>query len=137
MSLLDKIERWCGTHAKAGPEAIWQTFIDVSTWWEVLAFDVYAVFGGTESIDTGKHGAEPVEGTNVGVFGRFKYRSKSVGRETDSPFCVWAKVDEEKQKVTYMQFMEDTLDTAKSFRKKGKMVYASDLEGGEVVIGDN
>ena len=35
-----------------------------------------------------------------------------------------------------MQFMEDTLDTAKSFRKSGKMVYASNPEGGEVVIGD-
>ena len=38
--------------------------------------------------------------------------------------------------MTYMQFMEDTLDTAKSFRKSGTMVYASNPEGGEVVIGD-
>lgn len=71
------------------------------------------------------------------MFGRFKYRSKTIGRITDSPFCVWAKVDEAKQKVTYMQFMEDTLDTAKSFRKSGSMVYASNPEGGEVVIGED
>ena len=43
-------------------------------------------------------------------------------------------MDEAKQKVTYMQFMEDTLNTAKSFRKSGRMVYASNPEGGEVVI---
>lgn len=60
-----------------------------------------------------------------------------MGSIVDSPFCVWAKVDESKGKVTYMQFMEDTLASAKSFRKSGKMVYATDLEGGEVVIGDD
>ena len=131
-----QIEPWCGTHEKAGPAAIYQTFIDVSTFWEVLAFDIYAIFGGTDSIETGVHGLEGKEGVNVAVFGRFKYRSRTIGRITDSPFCVWAKVDESKQKVTYMQFMEDTLDTAKSFRKRGTMVYASNPKGGEVVIGD-
>ena len=42
---------------------------------------------------TTSHGPEGTEGTNVAVFGRFKYRSRSVGRVTDSPFDVWAKVD--------------------------------------------
>ncbi len=80
---LQAVERWCGTHTKAGPEAIYQTFIDVNTFWEVLAFDIYAIFGGTESIETGVHGPEGKEGTNVAVFGRFKYRSRSVRRVTD------------------------------------------------------
>ena len=70
------------------------------------------------------------------MFGRFKYKSRTLGKVTESPFCVWAKVDRASGKVTYMQFMEDTLSTATSFRKSGKMVYASDPEGGEVVIGD-
>ena len=121
----------------AGPEAIYQTFVDVNTFWEVLAFDIYAIFGGTESIETNNHGPEGKEGTNVAVFGRFKYRSKSVGRITDSPFCVWAKVNEDTGKVTYMQFMEDTLDTAKSFRRSGKMVYASSRDGRDITIGDD
>lgn len=83
------------------------------------------------------HGPEGKDGINVAVFGKFKYKSKSVGRVTESPFCVWAKVDEKIGKVTYMQFMEDTLDTAKSFRKSGKMVYASSRDGGNVTIGED
>ena len=116
--------------------------MDVNRYWEILAFDVYAVFSGSAadgtSLETGKNGPEGKEGTNVAVFGRFRYRSRTIGRITDSPFCVWAKVDESRDKVTYMQFMEDTLDTAKSFRKSGKMVYSSNPEGGDdVVLGDN
>ena len=102
-----------------------------------MAFDIYVVFGGTESIKTNSHGPESKEGTDVAVFGRFKYRSRSVGRTTDSPFCVWAKVDEAAGKVTYMKFMEDTFDTAKSFRTGGRMVYASSRDGGDVTIGEN
>ena len=113
----------------------------MGTYWEILAFDIYAIFGGSsaESIDTGSYGPEGASGssiTNVAVYGRFKYKSRTIGRITDSPFSVWCKVDEAKGKVTYMQFMEDTLDTAASFRKSGQMVYASNPEGGEVVIGD-
>ncbi|KAK3680318.1 hypothetical protein LTR37_021343 [Vermiconidia calcicola] len=136
---LAAIEPWCGTHTKAGPEAIWKTFVDVNTYWKVLQFDTYAIFsdsGSTDNFDTGLHGPEGKVGTNFGVFGRFKYRARTTGLITDSPFCVWARIDESKGKVTYMQFMEDPLDTAKSFRKSGRMVYASNPEGGEVVVGD-
>lgn len=55
---------------------------------------------------------------------------------TDSPFSVWAKVDVRREKVKYMQFMEDTLDSAKSFRRDGRMVYVSDPDDGhEFVVG--
>lgn len=122
----------------AGPSAIHQTFVDVGTWWEILDFQIYTIFGGPNTLPTKSTGPDgDKKGTHVGVFGRFKYRSRSVGSVVDSPFCVWAKVDEAAGKVTYMQFMEDTLASAKSFRKSGKMVYATDLEGGEVVIGDD
>ena len=69
------------------------------------------------------------------MFGRFKYRSKSVGRITDSPFCAWAKVDEAAGKVTYMQFMDDTLNTAKSFRRSGRIVYASSRDVEMLLLG--
>ena len=128
-----KIEPWCGTHLKSGPSAIHQTFVDVGRFWEVLDFGIHTIFGG--DTEHGTPGLEGKEGTNVAVFGHFKYKSRTIGRISESPFCVWAKVHNDK--VVYMQFMEDTLDSAKSFRKSGKMVYASNPEGGEVVIGDD
>jgi hypothetical protein len=74
----------------------------------------------------------------VAVFRRLMYSSKTLGKVTDSAFAVWAKVDEKREKVTYMQFMEDKLSSANSFRKGGRMVYKSDPdsmgEGGEVVV---
>jgi hypothetical protein len=73
---------------------------------------------------------------NVAVFGRFRYRSRTLGQVIVSPFRAWAKVDEKKGKVIYMQFMEDTLDSARSFRITGKMVYVSNPDDKhEIVIG--
>lgn len=63
------------------------------------------------------------------VFGRFQYKSRTLGKITDSPFAIWCKVDQNAGKVTYMQFMEDTLSTAASFRKSGQMIYESDPDG--------
>ena len=37
---LTSIEPWCGLHEKTGPEAIYQTFVDVGTYWTVEKFDV-------------------------------------------------------------------------------------------------
>ena len=72
----------------------------------------------------------------MAIFGRFKYRSISLGQATDSPFAVWAKVDAEKGKVVYMQFMEDSLSTANSFRKSGKVVYQSNPDDGKEFVVD-
>lgn len=74
------------------------------------------------------------EGENVAVFGRFVYKSNTIGKISDSPFGIWAKVDEAKGKVTYMQFMEDTLSSSASFAKSGSVVYASNPDGEEVTI---
>lgn len=99
--------------------------MDVSRYWSIEKFDIYTTFGGPNVSDA----SDKTE--QVAIFGRFVYRSKSIGRATDSPFAVWAKVDLEKGKVTFMQFMEDTLSTANSFRKSGKVVYQSHPESGE------
>lgn len=128
-----QIEPWCGTHPQAGPAAIYKTFVDVATYWEVLNFETYVAFGDETPLAPG---GGTKEEANVAVFGRFKYRSRTLGKITDSPFAVWAKVDVGREKVVYMQFMEDTLSTAASFRKSGRMVYASHPKGGEVVVGD-
>ena len=42
---LTKIEPWCGTHEKAGPEAIYQTFLDVGRFWAVRKFEVITALG--------------------------------------------------------------------------------------------
>lgn len=74
------------------------------------------------------------DGDHVAVFGRFRYKSKTLGKVTDSPFAVLAKVDPGSGKIVYMQFMEDTLSTATSFAKSGSMTYASNPDGGEVTL---
>ncbi len=64
------------------------------------------------------------------MFGRFTYRSTTVGRAVTSPFSILAKV--QAGKVTYMQFMEDTFGTASTFRTGGTATYRADPDGGEV-----
>ena len=64
------------------------------------------------------------------MFGRFTYRSNTVGRSVTSPFAILAKVRD--GKVVYMQFMEDTFGTASTFRTGGTATYRADPEGGEV-----
>lgn len=123
-----------------------KTFVDVNRYWQTEAFEIYTIFSSLPSDPSTvwspptppaspDGGNKPGE-ANVAVFGRFRYRSRTLGKVTDSPFCVWAKVDVERGVVTYMQFMEDTLDSATSFRKEGRVVYVSDPEDGhEVVVG--
>ncbi|KAK0937333.1 hypothetical protein LTR29_011067 [Friedmanniomyces endolithicus] len=109
---LKGIEPWCGTHNQAGPAGIHQSFVDVSRYWTVEKFDIQASFGGSNTADV----SDRTE--HVAIFGCFVYRSKSIGKLTGPPFAVWAKVDMAEGKVTYMQFMEDTLSSANSFRSR-------------------
>lgn len=115
---LTRIMPWCGSHPNAGPDAIVETFKRVQAFWAVEDFQTDATFG---------------EGEHVAVFGRFTYRSTIVGKVVTSPFAVWCRFDED-GKIAYMQFMEDTLATSESFKKEGKVVYASEPEGGEVIV---
>ena len=94
------------------------TFDTVNRIWANEAFDILTLFGA---------------GDDVAVFGRFTYRSRSLGQVSVSPFSIWCKVNED-CKVTYMQFMEDTLGSTNSFKKGGQKQYVVFEEKGEIEV---
>ncbi|KAL8999640.1 MAG: hypothetical protein Q9169_001600 [Polycauliona sp. 2 TL-2023] len=100
---LQKILPFAGSHPNEGPLAVYNTFATVSKIWSQDHFEILSLFGSG--------------GEDVAVFGRFTYRSRTLGKECTSPFGIWAKVVE--GKVVFMQFMEDTLGTTASFRVGG------------------
>ena len=110
---LKKLMPWAGT--QTGPEAVVSTYARVGRYWKNEGFEIEEMFEA---------------GENVAVFGRFTYRSTTVGRAVTSPFSILAKVRD--GKVTYMQFMEDTFGTASTFRTGGTATYRADPDGGEV-----
>ncbi len=112
---LQRIMPWAGT--RTGPEAVLDTYTRVSRFWHSEAFEIGELFG---------------EGGNVAVFGRFTYRSATLGKAITSPFAILAKVED--GQVTFMQFMEDTFGTASTFRSGGVATYRSDPDGGEVEL---
>lgn len=110
---LTSIMPWCGT--RHGPQAIVDTFRDVARYWDVLNFEILALFGDDE---------------NAAMFGRFTYRSTVLGQTVTSPFAVWARIKD--GTCHHLQFMEDTLATSASFKKGGKWTFHSNPDGGEV-----
>ena len=66
------------------------------------------------------------------MFGRFTYRSVTLGKAVTSPFAILAKVKD--GQITFMQFMEDTFGTAATFRSGGVVTYRSDPDGGEMEL---
>lgn len=114
-------KRWCMSMAytppTAGPQAIIDTFATVHKIWANEAFDIQSLFS---------------SGENVAVFGSFTYRSRSLGQACTSPFSIWCKVNA--GKVTYMQFMEDTLASTDTFKKSGKKTYVVFEEEGEIDV---
>lgn len=106
------------TTVPAGPQAIIDTFATVNRIWANEAFEIQTLFGA---------------GEDVAVFGSFTYRSRSLGKVSVSPFSIWCKVNED-GKVTYMQFMEDTLGSTDSFKKGGQKQYVVFEEKGEIEI---
>ncbi len=113
---LQKILPWTGT--SHGPEAIVNVFTSVGKYWENLAFDIKEIFG---------------SGENVAVFGSLTYKSNTLGKITNSPFSIWAKVAD--GKIVSMQFLEDTFGSASSFRAGGSWRFQSNPDGGEVTVG--
>jgi len=97
---LKKIMPWAGTWF--GPKAFLDIRAGIFSQWDTEAFNVTTMFASDE---------------NVGVFGDFRYKSKSLGKVVASPFAILVKVVD--GKVTYVQFMEDTYAAASSFRKEG------------------
>ncbi|KAL8942242.1 MAG: hypothetical protein Q9216_001766 [Gyalolechia sp. 2 TL-2023] len=103
---LRKILPYAGDYPNGGPQAIFDTFATVNQIWATENFEILSLFG---------------SGEDVAVFGRFTYRSRTLGKKSTSPFSIWAKV--KGAKVTYMQFMEDTLDTTGTFKIGGASKY--------------
>ena len=112
---LKKIMTWAG--AQTGPDAILSTYARVGRYWKNEAFEIEDVFEA---------------GEKAAVFGRFTYRSTTLGKAVTSPFAILATVKD--GKVTYMQFMEDTFGTAATFRAGGIATFHSDPDGGEVSL---
>lgn len=112
---LQKIMPFAGMHRGAGPAAVLNTFQTVHKFWTIEKFEPQQILG---------------DGDNVAIFGSFTLTSKSVGRTFTSPFCVLATV--KNGRVTYMQYLEDTLGTSSTFRSGGAAKYRSDPAGGEI-----
>ena len=110
-----RIMPWAGT--RTGPEAVLDTYTRVNRFWHGEASENGELFG---------------EGENVAVFGRFTYRSATLGKAITSPSAILAKVND--GQITFMQFMEDTFGTACTFRSGGVARYRSDPDGGEVEL---
>lgn len=97
---LKRILPWTGT--SKGPQAFIDTFSRVFQFWDSENFEIKELFG---------------SGDNVAVFGSFTFKSKTLGKVVTTPFCIWAKVKDDK--IVYWQFMEDSFATAASFKVGG------------------
>lgn len=97
---LKEILPWTGT--RKGPQAYSYTFLRVANYWNIEDFTV------TDTIASGE---------DVAIFGKFTYRSVTVGHVFTSPFSILAKVRD--GKMTYFQFLEDTYASSRSFRQSG------------------
>ena len=105
---LNKIMPWAGT--SHGPQAFLDNLGVMFSRWENQAFNVTTMFASDE---------------NVAVFGDFRYRSNSLGKVVSSPFSILVKVVD--GKVTYLQFLEDSYATARSFRKDGSWTVQTEV----------
>ena len=112
---LKRIMPWAGT--QTGPDALLGTYTRVGRYWANEGFQIEDIFGAGES---------------VAVFGRFTYRSTTLGKAVTSPFAILAKVRD--GRVAYMQFLEDTYGAASTFRSGGSATYRADPDGGEVEL---
>jgi hypothetical protein len=70
--------------------------------------------------------------TAVATFGSFTYKTRTLGKESTSPFALLAKVVGDE--ISYIQFMEDTFGTASTFRASGTRHFRGIATGGEVSV---
>jgi len=54
---------------------------------------------------------------SVAMFGSFTHNTRTLGKEITSPFALLAKATDDR--ISYIQFLEDTFGTAGSFRAAG------------------
>lgn len=107
---LKRIMPWAGT--TAGTEALVQTFNDVFTYWSVIAFELQDSFENRDG---------------AALFGYFTYRSNTLGKTATSPLSILARA--KGGKLSYVQFMEDTFATVRTFRESGSYRIKADPAG--------
>lgn len=112
---LKKIMPWAGT--SRGPEAFIENVTNMFRFWENQRFEIKEMFG---------------EGENVAAFGSFTYKSNTLDKLVTSPFSILVKV--RNSKVVFIQFLEDTFATARSFRAGGRWTIRANPDGGELHI---
>ncbi|CAM3466462.1 nuclear transport factor 2 family protein [Paracoccus nototheniae] len=103
---------WAGT--TEGAAGLVQAFVDVGRYWTVDDFTIQDSFENEDG---------------AAMFGTFTYTSNTLGKTVTSPFAVLARG--ENGKLSYVQFMEDTYATVRSFRNSGTYRIKADPEGGE------
>ncbi len=100
-----------------GPQALPDVFSAIQRCWKTLDFKV------TDTIE---------QGSRVAFFGSFTYKANVTGKEITSPFGLLARF--EGDKVSYLQFLEDSYGTAGSFKTGGAARFHSDPSGREVEV---
>jgi ketosteroid isomerase-like protein len=113
---LHKVLPWAGTNR--GPQSIVDAFTSMGRVWETKAFEVGDVIANEHS---------------VAMFGSFTYRTRTLGREITSPFALLARVTD--NRISFVQFLEDTFGTASSFRAAGTWHFRGVASGGDVSVG--
>jgi ketosteroid isomerase-like protein len=113
---LHKVMPWAGTNR--GPQSVVDAFNGMARVWETKAFEVRDVLTGENS---------------VAMFGSFTYRTRTLGKDITSPFALLARVTGEK--ISYVQFLEDTFGTASSFRASGQWHFRGVATGDDVSVG--
>ncbi|MBV9310387.1 MAG: nuclear transport factor 2 family protein [Solirubrobacterales bacterium] len=111
---LNRIMPWAGT--KHGAQAFIDNFKGVRAhWWN-------DTFGITDTVE---------QDGKVAIFGHFTLRSVTLNQAAESPFVVFAKVEDER--ITYFQYMEDTFATARTFREGGTWTIRADPADAEPI----
>jgi hypothetical protein len=113
---LNKVFPWAGTNK--GPQSIVDAFDAMGRLWETTAFKISDVL---------------LNDNSVAMFGSFTYKTRTLGSEITSPFALLAKAT--KDKISYVQFLEDTFGTASSFRSARTCHFCGVATGGEVSAG--
>ena len=113
---LHQVLPWTGTNR--GPQSIVNVFNGIGKVWETKAFEV-------KDVSANEH--------SVAMFGSFTYQTRTLGKMITSPFALLAKVTGDK--ISYIQFLEDTFGTASTFRVAGIWHFRGVAAGGEVSVG--
>jgi uncharacterized protein len=113
---LHKVLPWTGTNR--GPQRIVDAFNGIGRVWETKAFEIRDIIANEHS---------------VAMFGSFTYKTRTLGKEITSPFALLARVTGDK--ISYIQFLEDTFGTASTFRASGTWHFRGVATGDDVSVG--